>query len=176
MFLGGIERDQWHYDVSLERRNWTLVGESGASKITFSPLSTSHPNVFLLKRSWHSVFSVDFANFLRAAFSASVFFQQIFLFVIIDLLLLTYSGRLNWWAEVGACRKLFPMSTKGDGNCLLHAASLGMWGFHDRPLTLRNALHKLFLHPQASRSLRRRWKYRLWRENMTCGKLKWIYI
>ena len=20
----------------------------------------------------------------------------------------------------------------GDGNCLLHAASLGMWGFHDR--------------------------------------------
>ena len=74
MFSGGTERDQWHYDVSIERRNWTLVGESGASKITFSPLSTSHPNVFLLKRSWHSVFSVDFANFLRAAFFRVSFF------------------------------------------------------------------------------------------------------
>ena len=107
--------------------------------------------------------------------TSKIFSNKYFL-AMTDPLLFTYSGRLNWWAEVGACRKLFPMSTKGDGNCLLHAASLGMWGFHDRPLTLRNALHKLFLHPQASRSLRRRWKYRLWRENMNCGKLKWIYI
>jgi OTU domain-containing protein 7 len=28
----------------------------------------------------------------------------------------------------------------GDGNCLLHAASLAMWGVHDRQLMLRRAL------------------------------------
>ena len=95
-----------------------------------------------------------------------------YLLTIIDLLLRSYPGRLNWWAEVGACRMLFPMSTKNDGNSLLHAASLGMWGFHDIRQLLRNALHKLFLHPEASRSLLRRWKYRLWRENITSGKLK----
>ena len=37
----------------------------------------------------------------------------------------------------------FFSATTGDGNCLLHAASLAMWGFHDRLLTLRKALHTL---------------------------------
>jgi OTU domain-containing protein 7 len=35
------------------------------------------------------------------------------------------SGRLNWWADSGACQRLWPLATSGDGNCLLHAASLG---------------------------------------------------
>jgi len=36
------------------------------------------------------------------------------------------ASRLNWWTclEEG-CEKLWPLSTTGDGNCLLHAASLG---------------------------------------------------
>ena len=34
-------------------------------------------------------------------------------------------GRLNWWAEKGTCQRLWPLATTGDGNCLLHAASLG---------------------------------------------------
>ena len=38
---------------------------------------------------------------------------------------------------MGTCPRLWPLATTGDGNCLLHAASLGMWGFHDRLLTLR---------------------------------------
>ena len=38
---------------------------------------------------------------------------------------------------------IFFSATTGDGNCLLHAASLAMWGFHDRLLTLRKALHTL---------------------------------
>lgn len=42
------------------------------------------------------------------------------------------ANRLNWWADAGFCRKLWPLATSGDGNCLLHAASLAMWGFHDR--------------------------------------------
>lgn len=36
-----------------------------------------------------------------------------------------YTGRLNWWAEIGLCQRLIPLATSGDGNCLLHAASLG---------------------------------------------------
>ena len=35
------------------------------------------------------------------------------------------SGRLNWWADMGICQRLIPIATTGDGNCLLHAASLG---------------------------------------------------
>ena len=50
------------------------------------------------------------------------------------------AGRLNWWCA-GKSRVLWPLATTGDGNCLLHAASLGMWGYHDRLLNLRNALH-----------------------------------
>ena len=45
---------------------------------------------------------------------------------------LSQTGRLNWWADTGTCQRLWPLATTGDGNCLLHAASLGMWGFHDR--------------------------------------------
>ena len=36
--------------------------------------------------------------------------------------------RLNWWTCLGeGCEKLWPLSTTGDGNCLLHAASLGIY-------------------------------------------------
>ena len=34
-----------------------------------------------------------------------------------------------------------PLSTRPDGNCLLHALSLSMWGVHDRRGFLRRALH-----------------------------------
>lgn len=36
---------------------------------------------------------------------------------------LEQASRLNWWS--GFCQRLWPLSTSGDGNCLLHAASLG---------------------------------------------------
>lgn len=36
------------------------------------------------------------------------------------------AGRLNWWTRVVPnCQNLLPLATSGDGNCLLHAASLG---------------------------------------------------
>ncbi|CAG2061021.1 unnamed protein product [Timema podura] len=40
------------------------------------------------------------------------------------LVSLEQGGRLNWWADSGACQRLWPLATTGDGNCLLHAASL----------------------------------------------------
>jgi ribosome-associated translation inhibitor RaiA len=39
------------------------------------------------------------------------------------LVSLESAGRLNWWS--GLCQNLWPLATTGDGNCLLHAASLG---------------------------------------------------
>ena len=44
-----------------------------------------------------------------------------------DCLLNASTGRLNWWADIGACQRLLPFATTRDGNCLLHAASLGMY-------------------------------------------------
>lgn len=46
--------------------------------------------------------------------------------------------RLNWCREV---KKLVPLRTNGDGNCLLHAASQYLLGVQDTDLVLRKALH-----------------------------------
>lgn len=77
--------------------------------------------------------------------------------------------RLNWWAESGHCRKLWPLSTSGDGNCLLHAASLSLWGFHDRKLTLRTALHGVLSQGQYRDALWRRWRFQQTRLNKQAG-------
>ncbi|XP_063955704.1 OTU domain-containing protein 7B-like [Lytechinus pictus] len=82
------------------------------------------------------------------------------------------SGYLNWWAKTGACSKLWPMATTGDGNCLLHAASLGMWGFHDRQLTLRKALYKDLSdhqHTAHMQKLKRRWRWQQTLANKESG-------
>ncbi|XP_020278842.1 OTU domain-containing protein 7B-like isoform X1 [Pseudomyrmex gracilis] len=70
------------------------------------------------------------------------------------------AGRLNWWYKSGSTRILWPLATSGDGNCLLHAASLGMWGFHDRLLTLREALYNTLAKGEYRHALFRRWKWR----------------
>lgn len=71
--------------------------------------------------------------------------------------------RLNWWhdrLDRPIAQPLYPLATTGDGNCLLHAASLGMFGFHDRLLTLRKALHRFMLrHAELDSPLYRRWRY-----------------
>ena len=77
---------------------------------------------------------------------------------------LTESGNLNWWCRnewEDVCRPLYPMMTSGDGNCLLHAASLSMWGLHDRSLVLRKALHASMqlLRDDNSCAIWRRWRW-----------------
>lgn len=67
-------------------------------------------------------------------------------------------GHLNWWTSTGKLPRLEPLATSGDGNCLLHAASLYMWGFHDRELILRTALHRLLTTGREAEGIRRRWK------------------
>ena len=67
-------------------------------------------------------------------------------------------NHLNWWAIKEPKNRLYPIITRGDGNCLLHAASLGIYGVHDKELTLRTAVHKLL---PSLPSLRRRWQYEM---------------
>lgn len=50
--------------------------------------------------------------------------------------------RLNWCSSV---HSLVPILTIGDGNCLMHAASLGMWAVNDRYHTLRKTVYEALL-------------------------------
>ncbi|XP_031634732.1 OTU domain-containing protein 7B-like [Contarinia nasturtii] len=88
------------------------------------------------------------------------------------------ANRLNWWADAGFCRKLWPLATTGDGNCLLHAASLAMWGFHDRKLTLRTALHSVLSSGEYKDALWRRWRFQQTRLNKQAGfvysEVEWV--
>ena len=72
---------------------------------------------------------------------------------------------LNWCAST---THFLPLYTMGDGNCLLHAASLSMWGFHDRDYTLRQAVYTA-LQNHRSTQLHRRWKYTRDLENRQMG-------
>ncbi|CAL9706187.1 unnamed protein product [Knipowitschia caucasica] len=83
---------------------------------------------------------------------------------------LEHAGRLNWWTKVVPnCQNLLPLATSGDGNCLLHAASLGMWGFHDRDLMLRKSLYALMDHGPEREALRRRWRWQQTLQNKESG-------
>nr|XP_006007684.1 PREDICTED: OTU domain-containing protein 7B isoform X2 [Latimeria chalumnae] len=86
------------------------------------------------------------------------------------LVALEQAGRLNWWAHIDAsCQKLLPLATTGDGNCLLHAASLGMWGFHDRDLVLRKSLYALMDKGVEKEALKRRWRWQQTQQNKESG-------
>ena len=69
------------------------------------------------------------------------------------------AGYLNWWSATGQCPPLEPLATRGDGNCLLHAASLGMWGIPDSSLILRSAVHKFLLSSSEASEVKKRWRF-----------------
>ena len=83
-----------------------------------------------------------------------------------------HPGHLNWWAATGQCSKLTPLATSGDGNCLLHAVSLGMWGFHDRELLLRTLLCRLLTSTDQGAGIYRRWKFQIEKRNREAGGLQ----
>uniref|UniRef100_A0A914CBM2 ubiquitinyl hydrolase 1 n=1 Tax=Acrobeloides nanus TaxID=290746 RepID=A0A914CBM2_9BILA len=72
---------------------------------------------------------------------------------------LEISGHLNWWCTQNNNQKLWPLVTTGDGNCLLHAASLGIWGVHDRQLHLRKTLHDVLRNGSRRHAFWRRWRW-----------------
>lgn len=76
-------------------------------------------------------FPVDYKKFLYSYLVDFVVFRE-----------LEECKRLNW------CEGLFPMVpvlTMGDGNCLMHAASIGMWAVSDRYHTLRKLVYNALL-------------------------------
>ncbi|VDK68124.1 unnamed protein product [Litomosoides sigmodontis] len=79
------------------------------------------------------------------------------------------SGHLNWWCWNGSGQRMWPLSTIGDGNCLLHAASLGMWGIHDRQLMLRKILYEMLTRGSRRRVLWRRWRWAESQSNLQSG-------
>ncbi|XP_039179027.1 tumor necrosis factor alpha-induced protein 3 isoform X2 [Crotalus tigris] len=62
--------------------------------------------------------------------------------------------KLNWCREV---KKLMPLKTNGDGNCLMHAASQYMWGVQDVDLLLRKTLFNV-LKEADTRNFKLRWQ------------------
>ncbi|MBN3289452.1 OTU7A protein, partial [Polypterus senegalus] len=68
-----------------------------------------------------------------------------------------------------SCKRLLPLATTGDGNCLLHAASLGMWGFHDRDLMLRKSLYAMMKSGTEREALKRRWRWQQTQQNKESG-------
>merc|ERR1719193_2039080 len=106
-------------------------------------------------------YPVDFQQFLRKDLVETS-----------SLVSLENAGRLNWWVEKGAGQTLLPLATSGDGNCLLHAASLGMWGFHDRLLTLRKALHHTLTASTSKGALWRRWR---WHQTLQNKQVSLVY-
>ena len=72
---------------------------------------------------------------------------------------------INWCESVST---LIPLNTLRDGNCLLHAASLAMWGFQDRNTTLRGALSTA-LRDVGTNTLYQRWKENRELENHKVG-------
>ncbi|KAM4771518.1 tumor necrosis factor alpha-induced protein 3 [Rhinophrynus dorsalis] len=62
--------------------------------------------------------------------------------------------KLNFCREV---KKLVPLKTNGDGNCLMHAASMYMWGVQDTDLVLRKTLYNV-LRTTDTRNFKFRWQ------------------
>ncbi|MBN3273094.1 OTU7A protein, partial [Polyodon spathula] len=106
-----------------------------------------------------SVYSEDFRSFIeRDLIEQST------------MVALEQAGRLNWWATMcTSCKRLLPLATTGDGNCLLHAASLGMWGFHDRDLVLRKSLYTMMKSGAEREALKRRWRWQQTQQNKESG-------
>uniref|UniRef100_A0A8C7I4I8 ubiquitinyl hydrolase 1 n=1 Tax=Oncorhynchus kisutch TaxID=8019 RepID=A0A8C7I4I8_ONCKI len=138
--------------VSLARSHVSSTGNCSSEPLLDTPLCTFQlPDL--------TVYRDDFRGFIeRDLIEQSM------------MVALEHAGRLNWWTRVGPnCQSLLPLATSGDGNCLLHAASLGMWGFHDRDLMLRKSLYALMDHGQERESLRRRWRWQQTMQNKESG-------
>ncbi|CAK6442494.1 unnamed protein product [Pipistrellus nathusii] len=106
-----------------------------------------------------SVYSEDFRGFIERDLIEQA-----------TMVALEQAGRLNWWSTVcTSCKRLLPLATTGDGNCLLHAASLGMWGFHDRDLVLRKALYTMMRTGAEREALKRRWRWQQTQQNKESG-------
>lgn len=82
---------------------------------------------------------------------------------------------LNWaiGQDLSEEHRLHVLWTQSDGNCLLHATLLAMWGLHDTQevvgtgglSTLRAAMSRLFQEPRVAEPMRRRWVLQMSRDS-----------
>ena len=119
----------------------------------------------------------EIAHFNFTLPDLSQFDQEFLAFLMKDLIenatlkALEESGHLNWWTKCSTLQRLYPLLTSGDGNCLLHAASLGIWGVHDRWLNLRQDVYHTLSSSRAETTLKRRWLWYEWQKNLQEGLL-----
>ncbi|XP_067016444.1 OTU domain-containing protein 7B-like [Acropora muricata] len=145
-------------DIVVEARHKVIEVDTPGTNESYGRFEEMSDFTFVLPDL--SNYDEDFGDFLRKDLietSALVALEQ--------------AGRLNWWTDMGICRRLLPLATVGDGNCLLHAASLGMWGYHDRLLTLRRALYRTLTSHLAKGAIKRRWRLEQWQKNIKAGGL-----
>ncbi|XP_071818505.1 uncharacterized protein [Apostichopus japonicus] len=64
-------------------------------------------------------------------------------------------GLINWSTSLPT---LYPLVTTGDGNCLLHAAAIYMWGIEDPELFLRTSLWESMVNGSFSDDSKQRWQ------------------
>ena len=68
------------------------------------------------------------------------------------------------------CSRFVVLSTLGDGTCLLHAASMGVWGVQDQDGVLRGALRDSMRSDAVQQAVRRRFFHQLSRvRGWECG-------
>ncbi|XP_041364189.1 OTU domain-containing protein 7B-like isoform X2 [Gigantopelta aegis] len=139
--------------------NMSLVNEA-RSNVLHDIAEDGHNHIFLLTFQLPdlTIYPGDFRAFLQKELIETS-----------TLVSLEQAGRLNWWAELRICQRLLPMATSGDGNCLLHAASLAMCGIHDRELILRNALYASLTRGPHLPALYRRWRWQQTISNKESG-------
>ncbi|KAK7073278.1 hypothetical protein SK128_015178 [Halocaridina rubra] len=167
--------------VDLEEYDYYKKLNRGISKATDNVNIVSKVRTEVAQEIWEAIdssrtpFFIDTPIFTFTLPDLSIYSDEFRIFLERDLIetstlvSLEGAGRLNWWALIGASQRMWPLATTGDGNCLLHAASLGMWGFHDRLLTLRKALHEFLTRSQFSRPLWRRWRWQVAQQNRETG-------
>ena len=167
--------------VDLEDYDYYKKLSRGISKATDNVNIVSKARTEFAQEIWEAMdsdrspFFVDTPIFTFTLPDLSIYSDEFRMFLERDLIemstlvSLESACRLNWWAMIGALQRLWPLATSGDGNCLLHAASLGMWGFHDRLLTLRKALYEFLTRSQYSQPLWRRWRWQVSQQNRETG-------
>ncbi|CAG9534498.1 unnamed protein product [Cercopithifilaria johnstoni] len=164
---------QWDYDKSLQYYNWEkkedavplIYASNSFDKIDDSDVEDNREYEETL--CWPSYAFVlpnlfeqpaDFRNYLEKDLIETSTLKR-----------LENSGHLNWWCWNGSGQRMWPLSTTGDGNCLLHAASLGMWGIHDRQLMLRKILYEMLTRGSRRHVLWRRWRWAESQSNLQSG-------
>ena len=78
-------------------------------------------------------------------------FRKFLLSVLVDYGLiqeLENAKCVNWCSILP---KFLALKTMGDGNCLMHAASLCMWAVQDRRTTLRKTVYQVLIEDQTGR-------------------------